>query len=180
MIESPLQHAAWQFIDDALLAQLSAGARAAPRRRLNHNLHASAGEPIQRMLNAMEPDSYVRPHVHPDKWELLVAVRGSFDVLFFDPDGLLAARHRMVAGTPRAPHLPPAAADGVGPMVEYAAGTWHALLSLEPGSVFFEVKAGPWVRTAPHEFASWAPAEGDPAVGKFLARLGTLRPGECV
>lgn len=179
MSEDMLQDTTWKFVDDALLAHLSSGARAATRRRLNHNLHASADEPIQRMLNAMEPDSYVRPHVHPDKWELLIAVRGSFDVLFFDGDGVLSARHRLVAGTRRAPREPGPAPIGVGPMIEYPEGTWHALVCLEPGSVFFEVKAGPWVRTAPHEFASWAPPEGDSRVAEFHARMRMLRPGEC-
>ncbi len=179
MSDAVTQARHWKFVDDELLARLSAGARAAPRRRLNHNLHASADEPIQRMLNAMEPDSYVRPHVHPDKWELLVVLRGSFDVLFFESDGVLAARHRIVAGAQRAPRLAVHASNGSGQMIEFAGGTWHALVALEPGSVFFEIKPGPWTRTAPHEFAAWAPSEGGASVAAFLARMQSLRPGEC-
>ena len=42
------------------------------------------------------------------------------------------------------------------------AGVWHTFVALEPGSVFFETKAGPWVPLTPEETAQWAPAEGTP------------------
>lgn len=179
MIETDPHDPSRKLVDDAFLARLSSAAAATPRRRLNHNLHESADDPIQRMLNAMEPDSYVRPHVHPDKWEMLVAIRGAFDVLLFDTEGVLRSRHRLEAGTRQATRPLAHGFDALGRVLEYPAGAWHTLVSLEPGSVFLEVKPGPWVRTAPHEFASWAPAEGDPDVGNFVARLAALHPGEC-
>ena len=45
------------------LDALGAEARQHARRRMNRNLHRME-EPIHRLLNAMEPDSYVAPHRH--------------------------------------------------------------------------------------------------------------------
>ena len=60
-------------LDRTLLAELSAAARLHPRRRLNRNLHAM-DDPSHRLLNAIEPGSYVRPHRHltPPKSETIV------------------------------------------------------------------------------------------------------------
>ena len=40
-----------------------------PRLRLNHNFHDDLADPINRMLNALEPGTYLQPHKHenPDK-----------------------------------------------------------------------------------------------------------------
>ncbi|MCA1745626.1 MAG: WbuC family cupin fold metalloprotein, partial [Bacteroidales bacterium] len=57
------------LINSRLLDALSLEAKEHPRKRKNHNFHTSLADPINRMLNAVEPESYVRPHKHekPDK-----------------------------------------------------------------------------------------------------------------
>ena len=47
-------------------------------------------------------------------------------------------------------------------------------LALEPGTVFFEAKAGPYLPLAAEEKAPWAPAEGDPGVADYYAGLVAL------
>jgi cupin fold WbuC family metalloprotein len=66
----------------------SAPARA-PRLRAHHNLHDSPEAPAHRMLVAMEPGSYVRPHRHldPNKAETIIVLRGRLGVLVFDDEG---------------------------------------------------------------------------------------------
>ena len=54
------------FLDAALLDELCARARSVPRLRAHHNLHDSPEAPAHRLLVAMEPGSYVRPHRHLD------------------------------------------------------------------------------------------------------------------
>lgn len=47
------------LIDTALLDSVSAGARASPRKRRNRNFHAGDDFSCHRLLNAVEPGSYV-------------------------------------------------------------------------------------------------------------------------
>ena len=132
-------------------------AAASPRRRKNLNLHPAHDDPIQRLFNALEPDSYVRPHRHArtDVWELLIAVHGRFAALSFETDGQVLNRIEF-------------GADGDNLGVELPPGSCHAVVSLAPGSVLFEVKPGPHEPVADKDFAAWAPAEGDRAAPRFV------------
>lgn len=147
------------------LDALAAEARALPRRRKNRNFHHEAAHPAQRLLNAVEPDSYVRPHRHrhPDQAETLVALRGAFGLVWFADDGTVAGTAVLGSG---------GAAIGV----DIPPGTYHTLIALEAGSVFFEAKAGPYVAATDKEFAPWAPAEGTTAAMAWLERLRALFP----
>lgn len=138
------------IIDQSLLTSLTQQAAAAPRLRKNHNLHPQLGDPVQRLLNAVQPGSYVRPHRHAaDRWELFLAVQGAFVVLTFDTAGRVTARYELRAGGPQV-------------AVEIPGGSIHAVAALEPDSVFFEVKPGPYTALADKDFAAWSPAEGQP------------------
>ena len=53
-----------QQVDSALIDDLLAQAHAAPRLRKNLNFHERESHPSQRLLNAIVPGSYVRPHRH--------------------------------------------------------------------------------------------------------------------
>ena len=147
-------------IEDRLLDAASARARSGARRRHMHNFHQDYGEPIQRMLNALEPDSYVQPHRHPpgSDVEVFVGLRGRLGVLEFDEAG--AVRGAFVV-------------DPAGPVrgIEIPSGTWHTILALDPGTVAYEVKAGPYDPASAKEPAPWAPPEGDPLAPEALARF---------
>jgi len=142
------------------LDELSRAAGASPRRRLNLNLHGDYADPCQRLFNAVEPDSYLRPHRHtePPKPECFVAVRGRFHLLIFDDAGSITERIEI---SPQGPVL---AAD-VPP------GAWHAIVALEPGSIFFETKPGPYTPLTDKDFAPWAPAEGSVEAADYLEKL---------
>jgi cupin fold WbuC family metalloprotein len=77
------------LIDAALLDATSSKARGSARLRMNHNFHLSEAEPANRLLNAVEPGSYVTPHRHldPAKDETFVVVRGRFGLVCFDESG---------------------------------------------------------------------------------------------
>ncbi len=139
------------LITGELLANLSVQASVSPRRRKNFNLHPSPDDPVQRLCNAFEPGTYVQPHRHTqaDRWELFVALRGAAAVLLFDEEGKVLDRLELDAeGQVRGVEVPP--------------NTWHTIVSLKSGTVLFEVKPGPYVKTSDKEFAFWAPPEGDP------------------
>ena len=64
-------------IHSDLLDQVVKEARASERRRMNFNFHQLA-DPANRMLNAIEPESYIRPHRHhePPRDEAFFILRG--------------------------------------------------------------------------------------------------------
>jgi cupin fold WbuC family metalloprotein len=147
------------------LQELGTEAAAAPRRRRNLNLHSSHDDPVQRLLNALEPGTYVRPHRHalPAKWELMTILAGRAVLLVFDDDGVVQARIGL---------------DGTTPVVEVPPAVWHTLAALESGTVLLEVKAGPYVPAAPEDFAGWAPAEGTDAALALEGWFHGARVGE--
>ncbi len=151
------------LITQAMLSALSREAQDSPRRRKNRNFHADNSAPANRLLNALEPDSYVRPHCHlaSSKDETIVAVRGRFGVVMFDAAGEVTGQ-AVIAPS----------GDCVG--VDIAHGTFHSIVALDSGSVFFEAKAGPYVPITATELAPWAPPEGEPAAVEYLGRLRAL------
>lgn len=131
------------------LTDLSERARGTPRLRLNRNLH-EMDDPVHRLLNALEPGTYIAPHRHlsPPKSETIVVVAGALGLVLFDDSGSVRDAVRLVAGGERfGADLPPSA--------------WHTLVALEPGTVFFETKSGPYARPRPEDLLPGFPAEGE-------------------
>ena len=156
-----------QFVTTAELDRLSSEAKQAGRLRKNFNFHDSDEDRCHRLLNAIEPDSYIQPHRHGDgnKDEALVAIRGKMGLIIFDDDGSI---EEAVLLTPQ----------GDVTMVNIPHLTFHTLISLEEGSIFFEAKGGPFRPLTDEEKAPWAPEEGQAAVGTYLASLRRLfHPG---
>lgn len=151
-----------QLIDQALLDDVAAVAAGSPRRRKNYNFHVSETAPSSRLLNAMELDSYIPPHCHLDesKDETIVVVRGKFGVVEFDASGKVTGKAMLTPGRTVGINIPH--------------GIYHTLLALEPGSVFFESKAGPYAPLTEAEKVTWAPQEGADAAVAYLANLEKL------
>jgi cupin fold WbuC family metalloprotein len=149
-----------KLIDNALLDEVCAEAAASPRRRKNRNFHPTDDHPGHRLLNAMQPDSYIPPHRHldPNKDETFVVLRGLLGLFVFDDQGGVTTSVRIGAG-----------AVAVG--VDIPHGAWHTAVALEPDTVFLEAKAGPYLPFTEAERASWAPAENSPEAPAYLAAL---------
>src|SRR5688500_5332285 len=88
------------FFGRDCLAALSARAAQSPRRRMNLNFHETLALPANRMLNAMEPDSYVQPHRHGAAYkdETFVVMKGAFGVVLFDEHGDVSSTAVLRAG----------------------------------------------------------------------------------
>ncbi|MDA8382608.1 MAG: WbuC family cupin fold metalloprotein [Betaproteobacteria bacterium] len=152
-----------ELIDQSLLDRVIAAAEQAVRRRKNYNFHKTDEAACHRLLNALEMDSYIRPHRHcaPSKDETMVALRGRLGIVFFDDEGNVVSSAVL---EPLGTHLG----------VNIPCGAWHTMVALAPGSVFFEAKAGPYVPLADGEKAPWAPAEGNGEAGAYLRNLRAL------
>ena len=149
-----------KIVSPKLLDELSLKSINSPRKRLNHNFHDDLADPINRMLNALEPGTYLQPHKHenPDKREVFIVLRGSLVVVFFDNSG--NPTDFILLDPLKGNHA-----------VEIPVGAWHTLIALETGSVVYEVKDGPYLPMNDKNFASWAPTEGDSGCGKYLEQL---------
>jgi cupin fold WbuC family metalloprotein len=146
------------------LNDLTAQARGSPRKRQHRNIHESYADPCQRLFNAIEPGSYIRPHRHAadPRDELLIAVRGSMALVTFDEQGMVTGVVRFGAGRN---------GDVFAVGAEVPANTWHTVIALVPGCVLLEVKAGPFDPNQPKDLALWAPDEGSPAALAYLNEL---------
>ena len=148
-----------KIADDQTLDALVEAAGKTPRRRLHRNFHDSYDDPCQRLLNAVEPESYIRPHRHltPPKSETFLVLRGSFAVILFEDGGEIVKSVLL-------------SSQGAA-LADIAPGAWHSVVSLESGSVFFETKPGPYVALSDKDWAPWAPLEGTPEAVSYLEEL---------
>ena len=149
-----------KIISHKVLDQLSLEASGSERLRKNLNLHDDYADPCQRLFIAMEPGTYIRPHRHTDplKPECFMAARGKLALVVFDDDG--EVKQVISFG------------DGCDTLaIDLPAGEWHSIIVIEPGSIFFETKPGPYVAMSDKDFAPWAPEENSPEVGSYLSVL---------
>ncbi len=135
-------------IDDQLIDGLTKKARQSERKRINHNFHKVLSDTLQRLLNVMEPDTYVRPHKHenPDKREAFLVLQGRALVVEFDDTGIVTDFFLLD---------PVKGKFGV----EISERTWHTVIALDKDTVIYEVKDGPYDPIDDKNFASWAPGE---------------------
>jgi cupin fold WbuC family metalloprotein len=144
---------------DELTEQAVRGAR----KRKNLNLHDNFADPCQRLFNAVEPSSYIRPHRHldPPKPECFMGIRGTVAVILFGGEGeiesiiALGQKSEVIA-------------------VDIPPGVWHGVVALTAGSIFFETKPGPYQQLQDKDFAPWAPPEGTIAAVDYLKELNLL------
>lgn len=143
-------------IDKAFTETIVQQAKESPRKRKNYNYHQSYDEVLNRMLNALEKDTYVHPHKHedPDKHEVFLILLGKAAVVEFDDNGNITDSVILEART-----------DKYG--VEIAPGVWHCIIALQEGTVVYEVKEGPYSPINDKNFAPWAPKEGDESCKAF-------------
>ena len=116
-------------IDNGILNELSAQAKANPRLRQAMDLRNSPEDLSQRMLNALEPGTVMPVHRHHASSETVVVLRGKIEWIFYDDEGNVTERVVLDAnGEPR--------------MLNVERDRWHSLVCLEPNSVLYESKNG--------------------------------------
>ena len=147
-------------IDNILLKEITAKAKASQRKRMNYNFHTYAGDTLQRMLNCLELGTYCRPHKHenPPKREVFIILKGTVAVLQFNNEGKIID-YTILNNTngQYGVEIPPL--------------TWHSIIALENESVVFECKDGPYEPTSDKDFAPWAPVEGSTDVDLYLEKM---------
>ena len=152
-----------KLVTAAQLADMAAAAGTAPRRRAHATLHDESSDPVQRVVIALQPGTYVRPHRHADAvWELFTLLDGALAVLTFDETGKVTGRAELRPGGDRIAQLAPR--------------QWHSVVALAPNTLALEVKPGPYRPTTDKDFAAWAPAEGHDGAAAMVAWLERAQP----
>ena len=87
---------------------------------------------LHRFLNAVEPGTVVPIHRHPTKDETFIVLKGRVKVSTFNDEGevlesVVLCQEEGMYG------------------VDIPKNVWHTLESIDPGSVIFECKEGPFV-----------------------------------
>lgn len=124
-----------KIIDDNLLNDVIRQAQESPRLRMNYNFHQSLDDKCHRFLNAVEVGTVIPIHHHVTKDETFVILKGKVQIITYRDDGSVIERVTICREDGRYG-------------VDIPKNTWHSLECLEPDSVIFEVKEGPFI---PHE-----------------------------
>ena len=140
------------------LESLLMASRQSPRRRMIQQIQRSEQDPVQRLLNAMQLGTYVRPHRHPlaGASETVVLLQGKLGVVIFSDDGNIVESILLKRGA----------------VLDIESGVWHSMVCLAPDTVIAEFKMGPYDVTTDKEFAPWSEDEGGGLVAEMESLFG--------
>ena len=134
--------------------------RESPRLRMILPVHRKQEAEVQRLVNFLQPGTYIRPHLHPRPHasESIVILQGAVRFFTFDDDGKKLTDH-ILKSSP------------IPSVLDIEPDVWHTFLVLEPDTVLFECKKGPYDKQADKTFAEWAPEEGSENADEWMKRL---------
>ena len=146
-------------LTEELLNTLAEQSRHSPRQRQNYDFHEPS-EKVQRFLNVLQPETYVRPHRHQrpldvNGFEFFLVLQGDVGIIIFDENAQILQTERISAiGATRA--------------IEIPEGTYHTLVVLAADTVILELKEGPYNPSTDKEFLNNFPIEGTPAAKQMV------------
>ena len=117
------------IIDQKIMDSLSQQAKESPRLRQALDLRTTPEDQSQRILNAVEPGTILPIHRHRGSTETIIVLRGKVVQHYYNDAGEKIASYELAPNSVQAGMSVPV-------------GQWHALESLEEGSVIFESKDG--------------------------------------
>lgn len=146
-------------LDAETLAEGLCASRESERKRMILPVQRAQEAEVQRLVNFLQPGTYIRPHCHPEPHasESVCLIRGKLELLIFSAEGEILERYFLKEEGIRVIDLEP--------------GTWHGMLVHTEDTVIFETKRGPYDATTDKKFAPWSPEEGAEGVNDFLAQL---------
>lgn len=126
---SDIYYLKFMLISQHLLDELTDKAKASPRLRVAFDLRTTPNDNSQRILNAVEPGTILPIHRHRTSTETIIVLRGKVRQSYYDDKGNVTDTFELAPMS-----------NIVGMSVPI--GQWHALESLESGSVILETKDG--------------------------------------
>ena len=134
--------------------------RTSPRKRIILPIHKSADASMHRMLNFIQPGSYIRPHNHSlsNKTESVIVLQGTIQFFTFDEKGKVLTS-TLIGG------------DSKNFGVDIEPTVNHAFFAIQPDTIIFETKPGPYEKATDKLFAEWAPEDGTEEAAVFMQSL---------
>ena len=132
------------ILNKKLMDDLSAQAKENPRLRQAFDLRTTPEDQSQRILNAVEPGTILPIHRHRGSTETIIVLRGKVVQHYYNDAGEKTASYELApyphetSEALKQSETPETCACAMSVPV----GQWHALESLEEGSVIFECKDG--------------------------------------
>ncbi|NOI18058.1 cupin fold metalloprotein, WbuC family [Vibrio coralliilyticus] len=148
-------------------SQLLKQASKSERKRAHQNLHVSFNDPTQRLCIALIKGTYVRPHQHvgPNRWELILVLKGAVGLVIFDDDGMIIDKDTLTPG------------DSISGL-ELKPNTWHTVYPVSDEAIIIEIKEGPYNPETAANFATWAPMETDSSAKDLLYWVERAKVGD--
>jgi cupin fold WbuC family metalloprotein len=144
-------------LDEDLIRKGCRAAAESPRQRMIYPIQRTQNAAVQRLMNFLQPETYIRPHQHPGEHasETIQVLQGALGYQVFDDAGNVLQRFVLRAGA-------------AGSVVDIEPGVWHNFVIFEPDTVIIEFKKGPYDAQTDKTFAGWAPDEDQPEAAQML------------
>jgi len=136
-----------------------------PRLRSHLNIHDSWEDDIQRLLIALQPGTFIRPHYHPepDKKEMIILLQGKCSCINFDKEGNITESYML-------------SHESGNLVCEFPPSEFHSIFCHDQNTVIMEVKKGPYKPLPTECFALWSPEENSPQKDLYLQKISESIP----
>ncbi len=151
----------FQLTEEQIVSGLEAS-RKSSRKRIILPIHRVQEAEVQRMINFLQPGTYIRPHKHPlpHATETIVILSGAIRFFTFNENGKIKTGRILNSSS-------------VPGLLDIEPDTWHSFVVMEPDTVLFECKKGPYNAETDKTFAEWAPEEGSADADNYLKELSS-------
>ena len=131
------------LITREIINQAIDASRKSPRKRIIFPFHKSLSDNLHRMLNVLQPHSYIQPHRHlnPPKAESIIVIRGELVYVEFNQKGDIKTFYRL-------------SHESFNTGIDIESGIYHTIFAATNDTIIFEVKPDPYERSSDKDYAS--------------------------
>jgi len=138
----------WFGLSEADIERGLEASKNSPRKRFILPIHRTQDALVQRMLNFLQPGTYIRPHKHPRPGaiETIVVLSGHIRFFTYSEKGDVLMQCDLESGTSNC-------------LIDIEDNVWHSFEVLSPDTLIIECKMGPYDANLDKEFAPWSEPE---------------------
>jgi cupin fold WbuC family metalloprotein len=124
--------------------------RKSPRKRMILPIHRRQEAEVQRLINFLQPETYIRPHKHPldHATESIVILNGKIRFFTLDDEGAVLTDQILKS-------------EPIPAVIDIEPNVWHTFVVLEDDTILFECKKGPYSAETDKVFARWSTKESE-------------------
>jgi cupin fold WbuC family metalloprotein len=118
------------LINNKVLKNLINESRNSLRKRSHLLLHDEVTDDIQSLLFALQPDTEISIHRHPNPTETICCLKGNMAVIIFDNQGEVTKVYSL---------------NSMQPILKFSPAQWHSYVCLTDDTIGWEIKEGPYI-----------------------------------